>query len=213
MIKTIFVAIVLLLGGCAGADHAQGSGTVLLVLGDSLSAGHGLSDPDQEGWVGLMELAMRTDGFLGQDQAVVNASVSGLDSEGGLALLPDLLEAHNPRVVLIELGANDTLRRQSMAALASNLGQMVTLAEQSGARVVLVDVDMPLLAQFMGGGALGETIEGVAQERDLDVIVLPLSQLMDDGLVQDDRLHPTAQAQLTIQSDMEPALRRILAAD
>ena len=193
----------------SGAQRAQGHGEVLLGMGDSLSAGYGLADPDH-GWVGLMEEKMRKEGFLSASQGVVNASVSGETSAGGLERLPDLLEEHQPKVVVIELGANDALRRQSMQTLSSNLTQMIQLSRKQGARVVLVGMDLPGLVGMIGGGKLEDTIEEVADQLDVPVVPFPMSDLMDDGLMQDDRLHPTAAGQPLIQDTIEPAVRKAL---
>lgn len=203
--------LILLVSGCsAEPKQAVGRGDVLLVMGDSLSAGYGLPEPDESGWVALMEKQMRADGFLSREQTVVNASVSGETSAGGLERLPDLLEEHQPEVVVIELGANDALRRQSMQTLANNLTRMVELSRQQGARVVLVGMELPGVVGMIGGGQLDETIQEVADRLDVPVVAFPMADLMDDGLMQEDRLHPTSQAQPKIQERIEPVVRKIL---
>ena len=200
-----------LLAGCTTEPkRATGSGDVLLVMGDSLSAGYGLPDPEETGWVALMEKKMRGDGFLSHAQTVVNASISGETSGGGLERLPDLLEEHQPEVVVIELGANDALRRQSMQGLANNLTQMVQLSQKQGARVILVGMELPGVVGMIGGGKLDDTIQEVADQLDVPVVPFPMADLMNDGLMQEDRLHPTAGAQPKIQETIEPVVRKIL---
>lgn len=189
---------------------AQGQGDVLLVMGDSLSAGYGLADPSQ-GWVAIMEKQMRQDGFLSSSQSVVNASVSGETSEGGLQRLPAILEEHRPRVVVIELGANDALRRQSMQTLAQNLTKMIQMSRDQGASVVLVGMDLPGLVGMIGGGKLEDTIEEVGDRLDVPVVDFPMADIMDDGMMQDDRLHPTSAAQPMIQETIAPMVRKTLA--
>lgn len=207
-------ALTLGLIGCSGSpDHASGSGTVLLVLGDSLSAGYGLDDP-KHGWVALSEAQWRQKGFLARDQTVVNASVSGETSAGGLDRLPELLQTHRPAVVVIELGANDALRRQPMARLSANLEAMIAMSQASGAKVVLVGLELPgLMALAGGGGALEDTYSAVAQAHDVPLTWYPMDDLMGEaGMMQDDRLHPTAAAQPTLVKALSPALERAMGA-
>lgn len=184
---------------------------MLLVVGDSLSAGYGISDPQTQGWVGLMETQMRADGFLSPSQHIINASVSGETTQGGLARLPDLLEAHSPSTVLIELGANDALRRQSMATMGNNLREMVNLSQEAGANVVLVGIDLPGLMQMIGGGQLDNTIDQVAAETQSWIIDYPLADLTDDGHMQNDRLHPTASGQPLIRDTLSPVIKKAMA--
>lgn len=201
-----------LLVGCGGEPKsANGQGDVLLVMGDSLSAGYGVSDPETNGWVALMEAQMRQEGFLTASQTIVNASVSGETSEGGLARLAELLETHEPETVVIELGANDALRRQSMATLGSNLQQMVKMSQDAGANVVLIGIDLPGLMSMIGGGQLDNTIDEAAKQTNAWVVDYPLSDLTDEGFMQEDRLHPTSQGQPMIKDALMPTIRKAMA--
>lgn len=184
---------------------------VVLFMGDSLSAGYGLNDASQ-GWVALLEEKLRGDGFLAAPQEVVNESVSGETSGGGLERLPELLEEHDPEVLVLQLGANDALRRQSMATLSSNLKEMIQLGKASGAKVVLVGMDLPGLASFMGAGQLEDVYEEVAAAEDVPLVQFPMAELMDgEGLMQEDRLHPTAAGQPLIQEALEKSIKQALA--
>lgn len=179
-------------------------GVALMVLGDSLSAGYGI-DPNQ-GWVKLLEQDMRLQGTLLDNQTLVNESVSGETSRGGLERLPDLLEEHNPRVVAIELGANDMLRRQSMTSLKSNLTEMITLSHQAGAKVVLINVKLPFIAR-VAGSQLEQVYQEIAEQTQTPMIDYPLEDLFNQkGMMQDDRLHPTEAAQEDLKDAMANGL-------
>ncbi len=176
----------------AGNEYRQAAGPQsILVLGDSISAAYGIDKRD--GWVALLE--QRLEPRCGSVN-VHNASVSGETTAGGLARLPALLAAHQPGLVVIELGGNDGLRGLSPQKMTENLQQMAALAEGAGAQVALLGMLMPanLGAAYVGlferaMSRVGENeallflgffLQGVAGQRDL---------------MQTDGLHPTAAAQ------------------
>jgi acyl-CoA thioesterase-1 len=111
---------------------------VILVYGDSLSAGYGIAV--EQGWVNLLSLRLQHSGYGLQ---VVNASVSGETTTGGLARLPRALAAHDPRYVIIELGANDGLRGLPLETTRANLDAMISLAAKQNRRVLLLGMRMP----------------------------------------------------------------------
>lgn len=204
--------LVCLLAACGkGPQQAQGSGVVLLVMGDSLSAGYRINEPNKNGWVALTEQRMRSDGFLASGQIIVNASVSGETTQGGLQRLPALLTEHRPNHVVIELGANDFLRRQSMAQTETNLRAMIEAARAQGATVALLAVEMPGLAGFAGGGKLEDVYERIGDEMGLEVIEYPLSDLFNQsGMMLEDRLHPSQMAQPLLAEEIDPEFRMLL---
>lgn len=110
----------------------------LLILGDSLSAGYGLSQ--QQSWVHLLQQKLKEQN---SGWTLVNASISGETSGGGLARLPALLEQHKPDYVLIELGANDGLRGFPVTQLETNLTAMVTQIKQHQSKAVLMQIRIP----------------------------------------------------------------------
>ena len=152
-------------GGAAVAQQAQHR---ILVLGDSLSAAHNI--PVDQGWV---ELFSTNIGAEFPHTSVINASISGETTFGGLQRLPALLDEHRPSHLIIELGGNDGLRGLGFTQSTDNLRQMVRLAEQQSVAVLLVGVRMP--------PNLGAAYEGVAAS--------------DPDLMQQDGIHPTAKAQ------------------
>ena len=123
-----------LLSASLGLLLQPASAATVLVFGDSLSAGYGLS-PGQ-GWVSLLAKEM------GAKHRIINASISGETTAGGLAP-PDALARHRPDIVVLELGANDGLRGLPLAQMRGNLSKMIALAKQSKARVLLVGMALP----------------------------------------------------------------------
>jgi acyl-CoA thioesterase I len=118
----------------ASASAAQ----TIVVVGDSLSSGYGLTA--EQSWVSMLRERLGSEGY-GYD--VVNASIAGDTSAGGLARLPRLLAEHSPTVVVIELGGNDGLRGQPVDTLRANLAKMIELSQQHGARVLLAGMQIP----------------------------------------------------------------------
>src|SRR5437763_3255152 len=111
---------------------------VLLVVGDSISAGFGLAAG--EGWVTLLATKLKAGSY---NYSVVNASISGDTTAGGRARLPNLLKQHRPAIVIIELGGNDALRGGDLATARANLDSMVSSAQAAGAKVLVVGVQLP----------------------------------------------------------------------
>ncbi len=163
----------------------------VLVFGDSLSAGYGLNAG--EGWVALMEKRMAAQGY---PHAVINASVSGETTSGGLARLPGALSRHKPELVLIELGANDGLRGLSLKKMRGNLTRMAQLSRAAGAQVLLLEMRVP---PNYGAGYADEFRQSFAQvARAQKAVLLPFFMAgiaLKPEFFQDDGLHPTAAAQ------------------
>jgi len=165
---------------------------VVLVLGDSLSAAYGI-DP-QDGWVALLETALQREGH---PHRVVNASISGETTSGGRRRLPDLLSAHRPDLVIIELGANDGLRGIALNEVQANLEAMVEATVASGARPALVRMQVPPNygpEYTQGFKAIYDTLPDAHPS----LMVVPFflaDVILEPGLMQADGLHPTAEAQ------------------
>lgn len=175
----------------AQANKAPQSSPQLLVLGDSLSAEYGL--PRGSGWVQLLNNQL---GQNGSSWQIVNASISGETTAGGLSRLPDLLARTKPRLVILELGANDALRGLSLSASQKNLKEMIVTSKKAGAEVLLLGMQIPpnygqeYTKQF---ARLYVTLSQAEQ--------VPLLPFFLEGvatrpeLFQADRLHPNEQAQ------------------
>jgi acyl-CoA thioesterase-1 len=189
-----------LLPPCAWAQ------ATILVLGDSLSAAHGM--PVESGWVALLSQRLAESGG---DRHVVNASISGETTAGGLARLPALLDEHRPEVVLIGLGANDGLRGLPIGQIRDNLAAMVAQARQAGAKVVLLGIELPVNFGRRYRSELRAVYAQLAQAHGLALVPFLLEGVaLDPQLVQDDGLHPTAQAQPRILENVWPVLGRVL---
>jgi acyl-CoA thioesterase I len=179
---------------------------VILVVGDSLSAAFGI--PSELGWVNLLQRRLAERGF---PHRVVNASISGDTTSGGLSRLPAALERTRPALVIVELGANDGLRGQPLMEMTANLARMIELSRQAGAKVLLAEMRIPpnygpLYTQKFQG-AFGE----LATRYGIGLIPFLLDGVAGNpALILDDGLHPRAEAQPRILDNVWPALEPLL---
>ena len=166
------------------------SQTPVLVFGDSLSAGYGVSE--EKAWPSLLEARLREEGLIRQDQQVANYSRSGETSEGGLARFEEALSDSQPHTVVLELGSNDALRRQSMAHMKDNLEQMISRAQQQNVQVVLVVTDLPHKFFFINTDGFTSIYQELAQEHPKIILVPNLLDGVNSksSLMQDDGMHP-----------------------
>lgn len=181
----------------------------VLVLGDSLSAEYGL--PRGTGWVALLEQRLAQEKIAA---TVVNASVSGETTSGGRSRLPALLREHQPSVVVIELGGNDALRGFSLAHTEDNLTQMVQAAQQAGAKVLLVGMQVPPNYGRDYGQRFVDLFGKVAQAQKVALVPFFLAGVADGPnptrLFQPDRIHPSAEAHPQMLDNVWPSLRKLL---
>jgi acyl-CoA thioesterase I len=177
-----------------------------VVLGDSLSAGFGLS-PGQ-GWVTLLQRRLAAEGYGYQ---VVNASISGDTTGGGLRRLPRILAQHRPAIVLIELGGNDGLRGTPIAEIRRNLSAMIRLAKTSGARVVLASMLIPpnYGDRYTSEFAAVYTEVAAAEKIPLAGFLLD-GVALDRGLMQADGIHPNEKGQPRLLENAWPVLKPVL---
>jgi acyl-CoA thioesterase I len=194
-------AFLVVASGAAGA--AAGS---IMVFGDSLSAAYGLS-PSQ-GWPALLGKRLERSAPSWQ---VVNASVSGETTAGGLRRLPEDLKRHKPRVVVIALGANDGLRGQPIAAARANLEQMIRLARDAKAVPVLVGLMIPPNYGIEYAGQFRDMYSDIAKRTGVGLVPFLLEGLAENrDMFQADQLHPTAEAQARILENVWPAVNRAI---
>lgn len=178
---------------------------MVLILGDSLSAAHAI--PVESGWVSLLEQRVSENARA----RVVNASISGETTAGGLSRLPALLAEHEPAIVAIELGANDGLRGLPMAQIKDNLGKLIDLSKQAGARVLLVGIELPVNYGPRYRAALREIYAELAIERSTQLVPFLLEGIaLEPRLILDDGLHPNADAQPLILDNVWPVLEPML---
>ena len=164
---------------------------VILVFGDSLSAGYGL--PQGKGWVDLLRQRLQQSGST---YRVVNASISGETTLGGRSRLTGVLAAHRPQIVILELGANDALRGQSLSTVRDNLIRMVRDCQAAKARVLLVGMRIPPNYGPDYTKKFQALYADVAQQtRALLVPFLMGGFAGEREMFQSDGLHPTVAAQ------------------
>jgi acyl-CoA thioesterase-1 len=196
-----FLVVACLCLALAGPASAR-----VLVLGDSLSAAYGI--PAQSGWVRLLEERLQT---VGPELEVVNASISGDTSRGGLARLPAALARHQPDVVIIELGGNDGLRGLSLRRLRGNLEQMIELSRQAGALPLLVGIKLPANYGRTFAERFHAVFEEVATTQGVPLVPFLLEGVaLDPSLMQADGIHPTADAQPIMLENVWPVLAPLL---
>jgi len=177
--SVILCTCVLLISFLAFIPTSYGAEKKLLVLGDSISAGYGLSQG--QGWVTLLKKRLVQQGY---DYQVVNASISGETTQGGLTRLPKLLRQHQPDLVLIELGGNDGLRGLPLTLMRQNLSRMIDLSQKAGTQPLLLGIQLPFI------------LEKIA---------------LYPELMQADGIHPKAQAQPQLLNNIWPSLNPLLA--
>jgi acyl-CoA thioesterase-1 len=181
---------------------------VVLVVGDSLSAEYGLQRGT--GWVGL--LAKQVSGMAGVE--VVNASVSGDTSSGGRSRLPSLLQQHHPTHVIIELGGNDALRGLPLSMTQANLQAMAQAAKASGAKVLLVGMQVPPNYGRQYSDDFAALFAKVAKAEATPWVPFLLKGVADvpeaATLFQADRIHPNEKAQARMMENVWPVLKPML---
>jgi len=203
-----------IIGACAlsigfwviALQNAAAADRTILVFGDSLSAAHGLR-PEQ-GWVALLDKRLRAQGY---GYTVVNASVSGETTSGGLQRLPRALELNKPQILILELGPNDALRGLPLANAKDNLSKMVELAEKVGARVLLVGMRIPpnygpkYTAEFV------QMYADLSARYHLRLVPFLLESVaLDSSRMQEDGLHPNALGEPAVLDTLWPQLVPLL---
>ncbi|MEY4847030.1 MAG: hypothetical protein RLZZ36_143 [Pseudomonadota bacterium] len=178
----------------------------ILVLGDSVSAGYGLTIG--EGWVSLLQGRLKMQGY---GYRVVNASVSGETTTGGLARLPRALSVHRPQIVVLELGGNDGLRGLPLETSRANLEKMIQLSKAAGAQVVLLGMKMPPNYGPRYAQGFERTFAELARKHRLPFEPFFLDKIaLVPGMLQADGLHPTAKAQPAMLDSVWPVLKPLL---
>jgi len=203
----LLVLTLLALGiALAGIARAANAAPVLLVLGDSISAGYGLAAGT--GWVALLSQRLQKEGYA---YTVINGSITGDTTAGGRARLPALLTQSQPAIVIIELGGNDALRGGNLAATRGNLEAMVTAAQGAKAKALIVGMQVPPNYGPAYVRDFNALFADVAKEKRVPVVPAFFAGFGDDlALFQPDRIHPTAEAQAKLLDNVWPVLRPLL---
>ncbi len=192
--------------GAAPATLDAAPAPVILVLGDSLGAAFGVM-PSQS-WVALLQARLLDKGYR---HRVVNASISGETSSGGLSRLPALLKRHQPQWVLIELGANDGLRGLPLDRMRGNLTRIARAAQAEGAKTVLFEMYIPTNYGQDYAKGFTQSFTDVARETGSPLVPFWLQAIATNpDAFQDDGLHPNASAQPTMLDAVWPTLQAAL---
>ena len=199
----LFVLLVLVIAGFS----ARAETPAILVFGDSISAGYGLAHVEQ-GWVEMLRAKLKDEGYGYQ---VVNASVSGETTAGGLARLPRALMLHQPKIVILELGGNDGLRALPIEQMRANLVRMIDLSTAAGAKVLLLGMRMPpnygpdFTEQFR------LCYSEVARDKKVPLVPFLLNDIaLSPNLMQADGFHPDELGQPQLLTNVWPSLKPML---
>ena len=178
-------------------------GSTLLVLGDSLSAGYGINQGS--GWVDLLRQDWK------DRHQIINGSISGDTTGGGLNRLPLLLEKFSPDYVLLELGGNDGLRGQPLSLMKNNLLSMIKLCRDAGAEPILFGMRLPPNYGRRYSDAFAAVYPQLSAQEKVLLIPFQLEELaVTDGMIQQDGLHPTAKAQPIIKQVIKDYLQPLM---
>ena len=182
---------------------------MILVVGDSLSAEYGLQRGS--GWVALLAARLSREH---PEAAVVNASISGDTTSGGVTRLPSLLRQHQPTLVVLELGGNDALRGLPIETTRSNLVEMAKLAKAAGARVLILGMQIPPNYGRSYGERFAAMFDEVSRSQGAALVPFMLKGVADGpqagSMFQADRIHPLASAHPIILDNVWPVLEPLL---
>ncbi len=200
----LLCSALILLGSTVNAQAAAAK--TVLVLGDSLAAAHNI--PVESGWVHLLGARV---GNMMPKWTVVNASISGETSLSGRNRLPTLLKKYAPRVLVLELGANDGLRGLPLSGLRDNLAAMLAAARQAHVRVLLVGIELPVNYGPAYRDGLRAVYADLARSDHVELVPFLLEGVATDpSLMQADGLHPLARAQEKILKTVWQKLQPLL---
>ena len=185
------------------SSWAAAEDITLLVYGDSLSAFYGIEQ--EQGWVNLLKSKLRSE-KLPID--VVNGSVSGETTTGGLARLPAMLDSYQPELLILELGGNDGLRGLPLDLMRENLASMIDLAKANGAEVILTGIQIPPNYGPRYTAPFFETYSALAEQKSLALVPFLIEGIpLQPELMQNDGIHPRAEAQSMILDNVWPILK------
>ena len=190
----------------AAAAAQAASAPTVLVFGDSLSAGYGI-DVDQS-WPALLQSRLESQGY---EHRVINASISGETTEGGVTRIGSTLENFSPELVILELGGNDGLRGFPPERMKANLRTIIETAKTSGAAVVMLGIRIPTNYGSRYTGAFENVYRELADQSGVLWIEFFMEGIaLNEDLMQDDGIHPNAEAQSILLDNAWPIIRRSL---
>ena len=206
---TLLLAPALIAWPCGAGAARAARPQKILVVGDSLSAEYGLQRGS--GWVALLATRLAKEH---PEASVVNASISGDTTSGGLVRLPALLRQHQPTLVVLELGGNDALRGLPLDTSRSNLTEMARLAKAANARVLILGMQIPPNYGRSYGERFAAMFDEVARSQGAALVPFMLKGVADgpqaEQMFQADRIHPVASAHPIILGNVWPVLEPLL---
>ena len=177
----------------------------LLILGDSISAGYGLKE--SENWVQLLENSLRKSG---QELQIINSSISGDTTIGGLSRIESDLKEYKPNYVLVELGGNDALRGYPINKIKSNLLKIIDASVSAKAKPIIMQIRIPPNYGKNYVAAFESIYSEIAEEKNIPLLTFLLEKVaLDKSLMQPDGIHPNQKAQIIIANQVEKELLRI----
>jgi acyl-CoA thioesterase-1 len=204
----VILSLLLFVFGLIAPGASANESPVLLILGDSLSAGYGMDR--EQSWVNLLDIRLKESGF---SYSILNSSISGDTSQGGLSRLPRLLDRYQPEIVIIELGGNDGLRGINPGITRENMTRMIQQSQAVGARVLLAGIKLP--PNY--GSAYLEQFESMYPDlaSEFETMLVPFFMdgvALKPDLLQADNIHPNENGQPVLLDNvwkvLEPALTR-----
>ena len=178
----------------------------LLILGDSISAGYGLKE--SENWVQLLDISLR---LSGNELKIINSSISGDTTIGGLSRIEKDLEIHKPNYVLVELGGNDALRGYPINKIKSNLLKIINAAFKAKANPIIMQIKIPPNYGKNYLAAFESIYSEIAEEKNIPLLTFLLEKVaLDKNLMQLDGIHPNQKAQQIIANQVKEELLSII---
>lgn len=174
----------------------------IVVLGDSISAAYGLDERD--GWVQLLRNRLNQEDI---NREVINASISGETTGGGLNRLSKLLDTYQPEILIIELGGNDGLRGYPIKQMKTNLQKMIRMAQEQNAEVILLGMRIPPNYGKRYSDLFFNSYQQLSEQMTVTLIPFFLEGVADKAeLMQPDGIHPTQKAQARLLDNAWPAI-------
>jgi len=198
-----FLKIFLLFSALTLANSAQAAKNIL-VFGDSLSAGYGIARDDS--WVNLLQRELNIDH---PQYEVVNASISGETTSGGLRRIAKALQDHHPAVVIVELGANDGLRGATVVETEMNLNKIIQQVKNENAKVLLLGIQIPPNYGLEYARQFRALYPKLAKRHNISLVPFMLEGIQPEQF-QPDNLHPNASGQPRIIKNVLPILLPLL---
>ncbi len=203
--RLLFVSL-LAFSFVASISHASAANPTILIYGDSLSAAYGLKK--SQGWVALLQKKLAAQHY---QYTVINASMSGETTSGGLSRISNTLTKTKPNIIIIELGANDGLRGLPVKEMKANLDAIITQSKKINAKVLLIGMKIPPNYGLQYTEAFSQTYPQLSQQHQVALVPFMLDNIAaKPTLIQDDGLHPNALAQPILLDNIWPTLQPLL---